>query len=467
MRSSLPSDTSAGRFRRAIRFLSVLTICYVLVLRMLPPKSDSWATVPSHANAIPSLSNSSCGDHVSNLVCRDANGHAVDWFITVKHAKAPSAATITSANPGNFVDEENFIEAGAVVQTILGISAHKDANVEAYSDQPPSDRKGRKVGNSNCAHAKGLYAANDKTGFHMLHNLPWGPYFTKIEKFSDPKHWFRDSSTTGGQAKGQLFLCTSLGAASMDAMVEVLNDAQVKPYYCKGNCRVQPDMSRTFQEPGIKDSLLSLGRTQLRVLYHGKPGMYTDNKGETHQKEFDTYLGVISRHNGDVYFAAQSWTKTDRAGGQPSYCARMLDDSLHCLIRIVHHGFGGQDNVTHHQDHSKLLLELPSKENYDPRWLYTLGSNAADTQMLRGAITIGLKNKEANMAFRCSLLLLDFEGYYRNKKGEEITIDEDDGKLIFRQVCASCDKDSRCTTEFKDYNVMHDKVKARRESKKK
>ncbi|KAK0405936.1 hypothetical protein QR680_018272 [Steinernema hermaphroditum] len=296
----------------------------------------------------------------NKLVCRDGDGKPVDWFITVKHARKESSATITSANPSKFVEEENFVAGGAVIETIRSIAQHKDVRVEAYSDQPP----GSSTAHSKCAHAKGLTAQNKETGFHLLHSMPRGPKFSKHETFRNPENWFSESTTDGSSANGQMFLCASFSSASLDNLVNILNTAQVKPYFCNGNCRLEVDSKKKYAQAKVREVLLSLGGVKFRVLYNGIPEKAIVEGPKKIQREFDLYMNVIARHNGNAYFAWKSWTHTDRSGGQESYCAEM-DDDLRCMVKIIEHGFGGQNSVCFTQDHTKIILELPP--NPEPR----------------------------------------------------------------------------------------------------
>ncbi|KAK0429326.1 hypothetical protein QR680_011320 [Steinernema hermaphroditum] len=385
-------------------------------------------------------------------------------FITVKFAQSEASATVTSAHPEKFVGEGNFVADGAVVQTIKGISKHRDVRVEAYSDQPPSSVGGKKSATSIVAHSKGFFALGKDTGFHVLHSLPWGPFFSQSEKFTDPKDWFRQSSTKGVHSNGQMFLCTSHKAKSLRALVKIINSAQVHRYFCnKQQCLIDPDMRMKNDQANIEDYLQSLGEVRLRIFYHGRPGVAVLDNGETQQREFDVFLRTLARHNGDAFFAWQSWTHTDPKGGQESYCATM-NGGLKCMLKIVKHEFAGRECL-HTHDHSKCILELPSRENYHPRWVYVSGSNAVNTQILRGSITIGFKNVTLNKLLRCSLLVVDFEGYYVDYLKNPQTIPKSEGRKVFQLICNGCGTNTECSKKFNHFDKMYADVKKKREEK--
>uniref|UniRef100_A0A1I7Z905 Deoxyribonuclease II n=1 Tax=Steinernema glaseri TaxID=37863 RepID=A0A1I7Z905_9BILA len=245
----------------------------------------------------------------------------------VIHPRTHKVSTVTSRLPSVFVKDENFINKGAIFQTISGIRKHKEVKVEvevgAYSDQG-FIRNTDKQQNSNRAHSKGFYAFGKKTGFHVLHSIPKGPYFRQGETFDDPSEWWKYSSIGTPHSKGQTLFCISMSKSSIKKLLKIVGtNVTVSPYYCdKQQCEIDvasPSKSRAI---GVRDTIHTLGGVQVRAVYHGMPDDFEDDNGQKRKFELDAYLAIMTRHNGNAYFASQSWVRASKDDRYPSYCAK-------------------------------------------------------------------------------------------------------------------------------------------------
>ncbi|GAB5363058.1 hypothetical protein AAMO2058_000851000 [Amorphochlora amoebiformis] len=187
-----------------------------------------------HAYLLASLFASSA---LAALTCRDEIGRSVDWFVALKHNNAFTYSYLDERDPSFKFSKFSLgeIEGGALVGTLLQIyygsqlyfnysdeSVFVDNNkpndfysaaknnitrfsemngayaTAFYNDEEPTGKK-----TTYYAHAKGVAAFDDNSGFWLIHSIPRWP---NSERYAVPP----------SDTYGQSFICVTLKSSEFD-----------------------------------------------------------------------------------------------------------------------------------------------------------------------------------------------------------------------------------------------------------
>ncbi|KAK0422445.1 hypothetical protein QR680_007577 [Steinernema hermaphroditum] len=376
--------------------------------------------------------------------CLDASGRPVDYWVVYKHPKSYAGNVYTS------LDKE-WIGIGDIRSDALKATLEQQKVViMAYNDQAPAHEHSKTK-----SHTKGFTGRweNGGIGFHVLHSHPKFPYF-------DGDDFFKHAS----EKMGQMYLCTTHSTVVLKDICRMI--MATNPYiylddsWCSSDNPDDSDASSSKtadsrEDPDyLSDSqpqkriVETRGGKKLTVMYNGRPGWITNEKGKKVKEVYDQTLHFLD-HNTEKFILAHSWTSTPAATRQPSFCIERAG----CVLLSLETRIGGENvKSDRNNDHSKRACEIPilkdgELEPSEELWVCFSGSNNIDSQNQRGALSIAFDDATLNKILRCSTVYADFDGngHFIAAMKRYFTKQRLD---IFKSVCAGCPSGSACYQSF-------------------
>eukprot|EP01027_Heterolobosea_sp_BB2_P003493 GEZU01005292.1.p1 GENE.GEZU01005292.1~~GEZU01005292.1.p1 ORF type:complete len:358 (+),score=57.79 GEZU01005292.1:178-1251(+) len=317
------------------------------------------------------------------ISCLDENGNEVDWWIILK---SPNLET-SSAQEGLayvYIDEktqeskklvlsrsnvnDKSSALGATLTQIYTSRSKSDTGYVMYNDETPDG----KVSTSK-AHAKGVIAFDEYSGFWLVHSAPQFPYpFTYTSVYSYPK-----SASTYGQS----FLCVSYDTKVFDLVARQLQFADPLIYDHNLPDRLA-DIAPTVRS--LIDGTKQSGSSIQPLFSHGGITFTSFSKNKDWNQ--DLYNSLVEPHLKQGMFI-ETWMRPY----QPACCApECLYDSVNVAIVSLTYELTFKET----KDHSKWAIAQA-----DP-WVCVGDINRNVSQWKRGGGTVCVHNANVYAAFK-------------------------------------------------------------------